>query len=54
MQCMVTRVFFQDGAGDYSDQLEDKKLGIAEDDVNKVTREAVELATKGYTYGSAS
>ena len=48
--CMATRVFFKDGFGDYSNKLEDKKVGIAQEDVNKVTKEAFELAQKGYTY----
>lgn len=54
MLCMVTRVFSQNDFGDNSSLLEDEKLGIAQEDVNRVTREAVELAKKGYSYAPAS
>ena len=52
--CMVTRVFYRDGAGDYSSLVENQKLGIAEENVEKVTRKAVEIARKGYTYDAAT
>lgn len=51
IQCMATRVFFKDGLGDYSKKLDDKKIGIEQEDVKQVTKEAVELAHKGFTYG---
>lgn len=51
---MVTRVFFQDGAGDYSDLIENKKLGIVEEDVHKVTRDALEMSKEGYEYPAAT
>ena len=51
MICMATRVFFKDGYGDYVNMLEDEQFGLVKEDVNKVTKEGVELAHKGFTYG---
>ena len=47
-------MFYKDGLGDYSSLAENDKLGIAEEDVEEVTREAVEIAKEGYTYGAAT
>lgn len=54
MQCMATRVFYKDGTGDVSDLVENEKLGIAEENVQAATREAIESAVKGYRYGATS
>lgn len=44
-----TRIFFPDGAGSYSGKaLDNEKLGLPQEDLDACTKEAVEMANRGY------
>lgn len=47
---MYTRVLYKDGSGDYSDKLDNDKLGLPEENLDEATKEAVEMVEAGYNY----
>ena len=49
-QCMYTRVFYKDGCGDYSDKLDNDKLGLPKEDLDEETKEAIKMVESGYNY----
>lgn len=44
---MYSRVFFPDGAADYSKNLDNKVLDLPQEDFDQATKEAVEIAASG-------
>ena len=48
--CMYTRVFFKDGSGDFSQKLDNEKLGLKEENLDEATKQAVEMVKNGYNY----
>lgn len=47
---MYTRVFYQDGCGDFSSKLDNDKLGLPKESLDEATKEAVKMAEAGYSY----
>lgn len=52
LTCMYTRVFYKDGSGNFSDKLDNEKLRLPQEDVDKATKEAVDMVEGGYNYFS--
>lgn len=43
IQTMYSRVFYKDGSGDFSDKLDNEKLGLPKEDLDEATKKALEL-----------
>jgi hypothetical protein len=50
LQCMYTRIFYNDGSGQFNDKLDNEKLGLPEESLDEATKEGVELVKSGYNY----
>ncbi len=48
--CMYTRVFYKDGSGDFSQKLDNDKLGLKEENLDEATKTAVDMVKNGYNY----
>ena len=46
---LYSRVFYKDGAGDFKTKLDNKVLGLSEEDFDEATREGVAMAARGET-----
>ncbi|EJP68178.1 oxidoreductase CipA, putative [Beauveria bassiana ARSEF 2860] len=42
--CLYTRTFFENGGGDFSDQVVNEKLGLPEEDMEEATERAMDMA----------
>lgn len=49
---MYSRVFFKDGSGDYSDKLDNERLGLPKENFDEATKEGIAMVEKGYNYYS--
>ena len=47
---MYSRVFFKDGSGDYSDKLDNEKLGLPKEDLDSATKVGLQMHDAGYNY----
>ena len=50
IQCMYTRIFYNDGSGQYNDKLDNEKLGLPEENLDEATKEGIKLVESGYNY----
>jgi hypothetical protein len=50
IQCMYTRIFYNDGSGQYNDKLDNDKLGLPTEDLDEATKEGIKLVESGYNY----
>jgi hypothetical protein len=50
IQCMYTRIFYNDGSGQYNDKLDNEKLRLPEEDLDEATKEGIKLVESGYDY----
>ena len=50
IQAMYSRVFYKDGSGDFSDKLDNDKLGLPEESLDEATKEGLKLVEGGYNY----
>ena len=50
MTSMYTRVFYKDGCGDFSDKLDNDRLGLPKEDFDEATKEAIRMVERGYNY----
>ena len=50
LQCMYTRIFYNDGSGQFNDKLDNDKLGLPEENLDEATKEGMKLVKSGYNY----
>ena len=50
VQKMYSRVFYKDGSGDFSDKLDNERLGLPKEDLDEATKRAMEMVAAGYNY----
>lgn len=50
LQCMYTRIFFNDGSGQFNDKLDNNKLKLPKESLDESTKEGIKLVESGYNY----
>ena len=50
IQCMYTRIFYDDGSGQFNDNMDNEKLGLPKEDLDEATKEGMEMVENGYNY----
>lgn len=50
IQRMYSRVFYKDGSGDYTDKLDNERLGLPKESLDEATKRAIDMVESGYNY----
>lgn len=50
IQRMYSRVFYKDGSGDYSEKLDNERLGLPKESLDEATKRSVQMVEDGYNY----
>ncbi|KAK5170286.1 uncharacterized protein LTR77_004873 [Saxophila tyrrhenica] len=50
IQKMYSRVFYKDGSGDFTDKLDNERLGLPKESLDEATKRALEMVEGGYNY----
>ena len=50
LQRMYSRVFFQDGCGNFTSKLDNKVLGLPEESLDDFTKEGIRMVENGWSY----